>query len=176
MHLALWPKHFLFCYIHSAPPKSLSEAINVTLVGVTHINHGGPPSTSLLRLHPCCDSPPPLSGLHLPMLTRTVNNSVWGSQCKGKTATAFHHTFFCHITATALYWESFQWGSWSFPISGLHLCLHMGIDSAQHVYHLSRIICKYSISPVVKRPVLVEHGQKQPNTYSLDPEDNEEEP
>lgn len=32
------------------------------------------------------------------------------------------------------------------------------------------------ISPVVKRSVLVEHGQKQPNTYCLDPEDNEQEP
>lgn len=63
-----------------------------------------------------------------------------------------------------------------FSISGLHLCLHIGINPAQQVYHLSRIICKHPISPVVKRSVLVEHGQKQPYTYRLEPEDNKQEP
>lgn len=32
------------------------------------------------------------------------------------------------------------------------------------------------ISPMVKSPVLVEHGEKQPHTYCLDPEDNKQEP
>lgn len=65
-----------------------------------------------LQLHMCCTSLFK-GGLHLAMLTRTVHNSVWGSQCKGKTATAFHRMFFSHITATARYWECFQWSSCS---------------------------------------------------------------
>lgn len=102
---------------------------------------------------------------------------LYTSVCEAVSAMKKSHCFPTYVLHPHNYSNnlSVQWTS-CFSISGPHLCLHMVISSAQHIYHLSRIICKYPIAPVVKCSILVEHGQKEPHTYCLDPEYNKEEP
>lgn len=127
----------IFCYFHSASVKS---KVKIEML------HWWVWYTSIIEDFPLC-----LScafryaatlhqlfkvGLHLPMLTRTVHNSVRGSQCKGKTATAFQHMFFSHVTATALYWESFFKFSIIFP-SQVCISVCMWVSTLLSMY----IIC-----------------------------------
>lgn len=110
--------------------------------------------------------------LYLPMLERTVHISVRASQCKGKTATAFHlesHNcnsrlfrvlsaefliFFCLRSASHSVYEYQLCGDRQDIIPSIqkaHITKQMEQTRfvkylpAQHVYHLSSIICKYPV-------------------------------
>lgn len=71
-------------------------------------------------------------------------------------------------------------GSLPFPVGDRAASSGLGVDgtigSAHHVEHLTRIISKDAVSPVIESSVLIEETEEQPHADGLHPKHHEQQP